>query len=129
MTGNKCLLDTSVIIHAFKNDNAVTERLDTFGEIYVPVEVEGELCYGAYKSANPEKHMTQIQSFLLNCKILSPDRITADIYGSIKAGLMKKGKPIPENDIWIAALARQYDLDLFTTDKHFAEIDNIILLK
>ena len=129
MTGNKCLLDTSVIIHAFRNNNTVATLLDTMAEVYVPVTVIGELYYGAYKSADPTKHITQVQSFLLNCKILSPDAVTGDTYGNIKAALVKKGKPIPENDIWIAAMARQYDLPLFTTDNHFSEIENISLIK
>jgi tRNA(fMet)-specific endonuclease VapC len=129
MTGNKCLLDTSVVIHSFKKNNAIGEQLDTIAEIYVPVTVIVELYYGAYKSSNPLKHISQIQSFLINCKILLPDAATADAYGNIKAALIKKGKPIPENDIWIAAIACQYNLPLFTTDHHFSEIDNISLLK
>jgi tRNA(fMet)-specific endonuclease VapC len=128
MIGNKCLLDTSVIIHSFKSKNIVGERLDAMVEIYVPVFVVGELYYGAYKSSNLTKHITQVQSFLANCEILSPDSLTADIYGNIKATLIKKGKPIPENDIWIAAVARQHNLPLFTTDNHFTEIDNLSLV-
>lgn len=129
MTGNKCLLDTSIIIHAFKQNNTIAERLDKISEIFVPIEVVGELCYGAYKSANPTKHLGQINSFLLNCKIISPDRTTADVYGNIKTALMQKGKPIPENDIWIAAIAQQHEIPLFTTDNHFSEISSISLLK
>ena len=129
MTGSKCLLDTSVIIHAFKNNNTVAEKLNAIMDVYVPVAVVGELYYGAYKSADPEKHIKQIQSFLLNCKVLAPDLLTGDVYGHVKAALIKKGKPIPENDIWIAAMARQHNLPLFTTDNHFIEIDNLSLLK
>lgn len=129
MTGSKCLLDTSVIIHSFRRNNPITERLNAIADIYVPVPVVGELYYGAYKSADPEKHLRQVQSFLLNCKVLAPDTLTGDTYGQIKAALIKKGKPIPENDIWIAAIACQYNLPLFTTDNHFTEIDNLSLLQ
>lgn len=125
MTGNKCLLDTSVIIHVFKKNNAVAEKLDAMQEIYVPVEVVGELYYGAYRSSNPAKHISQVQTFLTNCNILSADKITADIYGNIKATLTGKGKPIPENDLWIAAIAQQHRIPLFTTDGHFKEIIGI----
>jgi tRNA(fMet)-specific endonuclease VapC len=41
--------------------------------------------------------------------------------------LRKKGKPIPENDIWIAAIARRYQLTIVTRDKHFKEIESISL--
>ena len=57
MTGNKCLLDTGVIIHSFKSNNSVGERLDQIAEIYVPVTVIGEPYYGAYKSVNTPKHI------------------------------------------------------------------------
>ena len=129
MSGSKCLLDTSVIIHAFKKHNAVSDRLDGIAEVFVPITVIGELYYGAYKSADEAKHIRQVESFLSNCKILQPDNATADFYGSIKAALNKKGKPIPDNDIWIAAIALQHGLALFTTDHHFTEIDSLNLVK
>lgn len=123
------MLDTNVIIHSFKKNNNIVERLDKMTEIFVPVEVVGELYYGAYRSSDPVRHIAQIRSFLRNCNIVSANADTADIYGNTKAILMKKGKPIPENDIWIATLAIQYQLPLFTMDNHFTEIDNISLFK
>lgn len=50
---------------------------------------------------------------------------TARSYGKIKNQLKVKGSPIPENDIWIAALADQYQLLLITGDKHFNNIEAI----
>jgi tRNA(fMet)-specific endonuclease VapC len=128
MTGNKCLLDTSIIIHTFKNNNIITAQLHTFSEIFVPSIAVGELYYGAYRSANVKKHLDQVQQFLQNYTILATDVVTADLYGSIKTALKNKGKPIPENDIWIAAISVQFGLPLFTSDKHFKDIENIILI-
>lgn len=48
-------------------------------------------------------------------------------YGNIKAVLRKKGKPIPEDDIWIAAIAQRHKLILVTRDKHFKEIESLRL--
>lgn len=129
MTGNKCLLDTCTIIATFRNDNTVWTKLDLMSEVYVPAIVVGELFYGAYKSADPQKHIIQVDAFLKNCRILPCNSLSADAYGRIKAALMQKGRPIPENDVWIAAIARQYDLPLFTIDKHFSEIDGISLVQ
>jgi tRNA(fMet)-specific endonuclease VapC len=56
---------------------------------------------------------------------LNTNEDTATVYGIIKASLRKKGKPILENDIWIATLAKQYELILITRDKHFNEIDGL----
>jgi tRNA(fMet)-specific endonuclease VapC len=128
MTGDKCLLDTSIVIHSFKSDHVIGERLDNIVEIYVPLIVVGELYYGAYRSGSAEKHIERIEAFLRNCKLLQVDFTTATTYGNIKAALTMKGKPIPENDIWIAATAIQYQLPLYTTDKHFSEIEGLSLL-
>ena len=127
MTGNKCLLDTSVIIHAFRKDNAIVPQLDELTEVFVPVIAIGELLYGAYKASIPIRNIEQIFSFLENCTIAALDKKAATHYGKIKAELHQKGKPIPENDIWIAAIAQRYNLPLFTTDSHFKEIDSLIL--
>ena len=87
MTGSKCLLDTSVIIDAFKKNNTVAETLDSINNVYVPIFAEGELFYGAYKSGMAAKHITQITLFLSNCEIMLPDRITAEVYGKSKSGI------------------------------------------
>ena len=50
-------------------------------------------------------------------------------YGKVKNGLRKKGRPIPENDIWIAAIAFQHDLTLVSRDEHFKEVENLKLEK
>jgi len=47
----------------------------------------------------------------------------------VKNALLAKGRPIPENDVWIAALARQHDLVLVTRDEHFAEVDGLTLAR
>lgn len=51
--------------------------------------------------------------------------ITASYYGQIMANLDKSGKPIPTNDVWIAAMAMQHQLVLVTKDKHFNEIEGL----
>jgi tRNA(fMet)-specific endonuclease VapC len=46
-------------------------------------------------------------------------------YGVVKQELRQKGRPIPENDIWIAATARKLNLVLVTRDRHFDEVDGL----
>ena len=57
MIGNSCLLDTSIIIHAFKNTAGVSDRLDIPDTVFVPSVVAGELLYGALRSDQKEKHI------------------------------------------------------------------------
>ena len=128
MTGNKCLLDTSIVIHFFKKNEKIIQQLDGFSEVFVSTTVIGELYYGAYASQAPEKHITMIEDFLLRCKTIALDKASSINYGKIKTQLKLKGKPIPENDIWIAAVAISQNLPLFTTDNHFAAIPDIITL-
>jgi tRNA(fMet)-specific endonuclease VapC len=57
--------------------------------------------------------------------LLLPDEGTAESYGLFKAALARIGKPIPDNDLWIAAVARQWDLPVATRDAHFAAAPNL----
>jgi tRNA(fMet)-specific endonuclease VapC len=119
MTGSRGFLDTSVIVHFFRNNEKVIQIIKNLDEIYISSIAAGELYYGAYASSNPKKHIDQIQSFLSDCNIIQLDITTSVIYGQLKSDLKRKGTPIPENDIWIAAASVEFNIPLFTTDKHF----------
>ena len=122
------MLDTSIVIHFFKKNERIIQQLDEFLEVFISTTVIGELYYGAYASQDPEKHIIMIEDFLLRCKIITLDKAASVNYGKIKTQLRLKGKLIPENDIWIAAVAITQNLPLFSTDNHYAEIPNIITL-
>ena len=128
MTGNSVLLDTNIVIDLFKGDKKIFAFLEEQQAVYIAAAVLGELFLGAYRSANEARHLQEIKGLLLKCTVLSTDTMTAENYGRIKAALLKKGKPIPENDIWIAATALQHQLPLYTKDKHFNEVDNLTLV-
>lgn len=119
----KYLLDTNIVIALFANDEMVKENLKKAEEIFVPSIVIGELFYGAYKSAHAKENISRIDSFANNNTVLGCDNETARLYGEIKSTLSNKGRPIPENDIWIAAIAMQYNVVLVSRDAHFGEID------
>jgi tRNA(fMet)-specific endonuclease VapC len=57
--------------------------------------------------------------------VLLPDVESARNYGAIRDELRRKGRPIPDNDIWVAAIARQHNLTLITRDTHFQEIEGL----
>lgn len=85
----------------------------------------GELYYGAQYSTKVISNTKNINRLSLYYKILSANENTALVYGMIKAKLRKKGKPIPENDIWIASIAQENELTLISRDKHFDEIEGL----
>jgi tRNA(fMet)-specific endonuclease VapC len=72
--------------------------------------------------------MERIRDFLRTAVVLLPDQGTAEHYGQLKAELAGTGNPIPDNDLWIAALARQYDLPLATRDGHFTPVPRLTTL-
>lgn len=125
MAGSKFLLDTNAIIALQREDEALKKLLTAATDVFVPVVAVGELYYGAYKSGRVEENRQNVAAFIAGRVVLRVDADTADVYGQAKQGLRAKGRPIPENDIWIAALAIQYDLTLITDDAHFAEVDNL----
>ena len=127
MIGNRLLLDTNIVIELFRGNQVIITLLDEQEKVYIPVAVLGELYLGAYRSVNVPKKLQEIKNFVENCIILFADATTADKYAIIKTELLNKGKPIPENDIWIAATAMQYQLPLRTNDEHFKEVDGIVL--
>jgi tRNA(fMet)-specific endonuclease VapC len=125
----KYLLDTNIVIRLFAEDQVVIIWLKEAPEIYIPSIVLGELFYGAQKSANIESNTLKIIELSYHSTILPCDSETAKHYGNIKNQLKKKGRPLPENDIWIGAIAKQHGLSLVSGDLHFKEIEDISLLE
>ncbi|MBV8845882.1 MAG: PIN domain-containing protein [Bryobacterales bacterium] len=122
------LLDTSIIIAHFRNDPGVTAHLIASSALYVPWIVLGELRYGALRAQRREAHLALIREFLQIAIPLFPDLGTSEGYGDLKAELAAVGRPIPDNDLWIASLARQYALPLATRDAHFSWVANLTTL-
>jgi tRNA(fMet)-specific endonuclease VapC len=121
-TVGSVLLDTNVVVAHLRNDPDLTMRLRAAPAIYVPWVVLGELHYGAFRAQRREAQLALIREFLQTAIVLLPDRSTSELYGQVKAELAGIGKLIPDNDIWIAAMARQFDLPLVTRDGHFAVV-------
>lgn len=124
----KLLLDTSVIVEMMSGD-AITQRAAAAAEqVFVPVTALGELLFGAEKSRQRELEIAKIAAFLSTREVLPCEPETARQYGEIRNHLRLKGRPIPDNDIWIAAIAQQHDLTVATRDAHFREIADLDLL-
>ena len=119
------LLDTNIVIALFANDKPVLERLRQADEVFLPCIVLGELHYGARKSSRVESNLEKIEKFASSAVVLACDGATAPHYGKLKSQLRQKGRPLPENDVWIAAIARQHDLTLVSRDSHFDEVEEL----
>ncbi|HNV72961.1 MAG TPA: PIN domain-containing protein, partial [Candidatus Ozemobacteraceae bacterium] len=102
------LLDTNIVIALFADEPLLMKRLTPNRKIFVSTIVLGELFYGAHKAARSAENLKRISEFAEKSAIVVPDYETADSFGQIKSRLLSKGRPIPDNDIWIAATAIQH---------------------
>lgn len=126
MNGNY-LVDTNIVIALFANEPGIENCFNQSKRIHLPVVVLGELIYGAKYSRKPEENFCRIQEFRNECECQWIDQETATQYAEIKLQLRQKGRPIPDNDIWIAAIAQQHQLILVTRDSHFNEIEDLMI--
>jgi len=121
----RVLLDTNIIIALLEDEVAVKDKLAKTDEVFVSSIALGELYFGAWKSGRPQANLARIDEFAADNVVLGCDTGAARRYGEVKNALSLKGRPIPENDIWIAAIAVQHDLTLITRDGHFNEVDSL----
>lgn len=121
----KYLLDTNIVIALLGREQSIEKRLLQSDEFFISTVVLGELYFGARKSNRISENLAIVDEFANQNTILDCNVDTSREYGIIKEQLRRKGKPIPENDIWLAAIARQYNVVLITRDKHFSQIDGL----
>jgi tRNA(fMet)-specific endonuclease VapC len=119
------LLDTNILIALLEGDDAVLSNLDLAPEVFVPAVALGELFFGAAKSGRPAENTARVERFASGRAIVSADFEVAREYGRLKQYLKKKGRPLPENDVWIAAAAKCHGMVLVTRDRHFHEVENL----
>jgi tRNA(fMet)-specific endonuclease VapC len=122
MPGSLALDSSLVVRHLRHGDPAIAARLKAANELYLPLVALGEMLYGIRRSGNDPCAVEQWRSFSQSVVLLLPDEATAASYAQLKEHLAAKGKPIPENDLWIAATAHSHDVPLYCKDAHFEEL-------
>ncbi|MBI3208777.1 MAG: type II toxin-antitoxin system VapC family toxin [Candidatus Solibacter usitatus] len=119
------LVDTNVVVAYFRGDTGLRPQFDGPTTLCLPWVVLGELHFGAQRAQRRQEQFTYIQDLLKYAVVLFADQETTEVYGVVKAELAELGKPIPDNDLWIAAMARQFDLPLATRDSHFSHVPGL----
>ena len=126
---NRILIDTNIYSGAMRGDADIVGILRKVELIGLSAISVGELLSG-FKGGNREdENRSELGIFLDSPRVaLFPvDEHTANHYSSILDQLRRHGTPIPTNDIWIAAVAFQHGLPLFTRDRHFSSIEGLLL--
>src|SRR5438128_178082 len=113
---DRLLLDTNAASAGMRLNPAAVAIMAVAEAIYLPSVALGELYYGAFHAAAAATQFARVQRLESEGDVVNPDSATAQIYGRIKAELRTKGQMIPDNDLWIAAVALQHGLTLMTRD-------------
>jgi tRNA(fMet)-specific endonuclease VapC len=113
------ILDTNGLSALADGDVKLEPLLRQAPDIAVPVIVLGEYKYGIRQSRNRARYERWLAEVVASSRVLLVDEVTAERYAEIRGELKLAGRPIPGNDLWIAALARQHELPVLSRDSHF----------
>jgi tRNA(fMet)-specific endonuclease VapC len=121
----RLLLDTNAMVALREGHPALEDIVSGAQTVWLSLTTVGELLYGARNSARPEVNLARQEALIADRYVVMPDLDTAREYARVKVALRRKGRPIPDNDLWIAATALQHNLVLVTRDAHFDNIDGL----
>lgn len=119
------ILDTNGLSAMADGDSALEPILLQTAEIAVPVIVLGEFRYGIRQSRNRAQYERWLDETIPLYRVLTVDEVTAEEYAGVRDELKRKGRQIPANDLWIAALARQHNLPVLSRDKHLDSVPGL----
>ena len=123
----KVLLDSNAYSQLMRGREQVSRIVRGAEEVLLSAVVLGELLYGFRHGSRYERNARGMRAFLDNpyVSLVPVGETTADRYSRIAASLCAKGRPIPTNDVWIAAHAMETGADLVSADSHFEHVDGI----
>ena len=124
------LIDTNFYV-AFKQLNfGAVELLKSVDFIGISTVVLGELFAGFRCGSKEADNRMELEKFLASPRVepIDIDEQTAEFYAEIYRGLRTKGRPIPTNDLWIAASSLRHGLAVATFDEHFKAVDGLLVV-
>jgi predicted nucleic acid-binding protein len=116
-------LDTNAVSALFDGQPPLLQVLEGVTRLVLPVIVIGEYRFGLQRSRDRRRLGALLDSLIADSEVAVVDPETARFYAEVRENLRARGKPLPENDVWIAALCRQHDLCLVTRDAHFSHVE------
>jgi len=119
------ILDTNALSAFADGDPGMAGALADQTQLAIPVIVLGEYLYGIRRSRFRKRYERWLEESAGAFAILEIGIETASQYAAIRQELRDSGSPIPTNDVWIAALAREYRCPVLTRDRHFATLQGV----
>lgn len=119
------ILDTNAVSALLAGEPLIGELLAPSPRHHLPVVVIGEYRYGLLISTYGDQLLPVFQMLIRESTVLHVDEATTEHYAIVRHELRTRGRPIPENDVWIAALARQHAQPIVSRDDHFDELPEL----
>ncbi|HEY8991062.1 MAG TPA: PIN domain-containing protein [Luteolibacter sp.] len=119
------ILDTNAVSALAGRETSILRLLEKAPALSLSFVSVAEFRYGLHGSTRPEAGLALLEALATHVPVLFPDAETIGHYAWIADHLKRKGRPIPHNDVWTAALARQHALPVISRDRHFDFIDGI----
>jgi tRNA(fMet)-specific endonuclease VapC len=121
----RLILDTNALSATADNHPDVISAVSLVRRLAIPVITIGEYRHGIARSREASRYREWLEVFLDACQVLDITNDTTYHYAAIHLELRQTGKPIPVNDLWIAALCRQHSLPLLSRDRHFDAVSDL----
>ena len=127
----RILLDSNAYSAFMWGNHEVKDLIQAAEEVLFSAVVVGEQLFGFRQGAHFEQNLAELRSFLERpyVSFVPVGPVTADRYSRVMTALKAKGRPIPTNDVWIAAHAMETGADLVSADGHFEHVDEIVWVR
>ena len=119
------ILDTNALSAWAEGRRGAELPLRSADRLVVPSIVLGEYWFGIRQSRHRRRYEDWLARYLPLTEIAMVTSGTADAYADIRLELKRQEAPIPPNDVWVAALARQHSLAVLSNDRHFDAVDGV----
>lgn len=122
------ILDTNALSAFADGDSNLRRKIEQETELALPAVVLGEYLFGVRRSRLRRQYEDWLRAHRKAFLLLPVGGATAEHYAAIRSELKSAGQPIPSNDIWIAAVAREHGFKIVTQDRHFEAIQGLRLV-
>jgi len=118
-------LDTNAVSALLEGDASLTKLLEGETRFALPIIVIGEYRYGLLRSRHRRQLDAMVDELVAAADILSVGLQTTLVYAQVRERLRARGRPLPENDVWLAALCIEAGVDLVTRDRDFDHVEGL----
>ena len=119
------IIDTNALSAWAEGDAALRKPLRSASRLILPSIVLGEYYFGIRQSRHRHRYEDWLARNVPHSEIATVTSVTANLYADIRIELKLAGNPIPQNDAWIAALARQHSTAILSNDTHFDAVKGV----